>query len=143
MKKILVVLCLMASYIAMAQTVGEQAIFSECKNAQFPVRCTEDKITADITALLSGEIINEIEKSISRKYFTISVEFISDENGKIIPSETGIMCENNSTLKAGIENYLNNLPPFIPKDIKHKIRKSYTVVTIVYTQNTDNQKTII
>lgn len=132
-------LCLMASCIAMAQKVGEQAIFAECRKEELPVKCTEDKITADISALLTGEIIAEIEKSSSRKYFTVSVEFISDENGMIIPSETGIMCENNATLQAAIENYLNNLPPFIPKDKKIDIRKSYTVVNIVYVQNTDNQ----
>ena len=129
----------MASCIAMAQKLGEQAVFAECKNEKLPSKCTDEKITDDITALLTGDIINEIEKSISRKYFTISVEFISDENGKIIPSETGIICEGNAALKNSIKNYLNNLPPFIPKDSKLDIRKSYTVVNIIYVQNTDNQ----
>lgn len=141
MKNIVVAILLLVNTIAIAQKLGEQAVFTECKDAELPAKCTEDKITADLTTLLTGDIIADIEKNQSpdRKFFTVSVEFISDENGRIIPSETGIMCEGNEALKTAISSYLTNLPAFIPKDKKLEERRSYTAVNIVYLQNTDNQ----
>jgi len=140
MKNIFIAILFMASAVAMAQKLGEQAIFTECEKEELPAKCTEDKIIGDITALLTSDIITDIEKkTIYRNFFTVSIEFISDENGKIIPSETGIMCEDNAALKAAIENYLTTLPPFIPKDKVFSERRSYTPVNIVYLRNTDNQ----
>jgi len=139
MKNILVAILFMASSAAIAQKLGEQAVFTECKKQDFPATCTEDKIISDITALLTADIITDIEKTINRNFFTVSVEFISDENGRIIPSETGIMCEDNAALKAAIEHYLTSLPPFTPKDKSFGERRSYTPINIVYLRNTDNE----
>jgi len=139
MKNILVAILLMVSTVTIAQKLGEQAIFKECKKEKLPAKCTQDKITADITALLTTPIINAIIKNNTKSFFTISVEFTSDENGNIIPSETGILCENNEALKTAINSYLTNLPLFIPKDKDLKERRSYTAINIMYIKNTDDK----
>lgn len=137
MKNIFIVFCLFANYIVLAQKLGEHAVFTECKNEKLPAQCTEDKLTSDITALITGDIIAEIEKN-STTFFSISLLFISDENGKIIPTETEIRCAGNETLKKVIENYLNTLPSLIPKDEKLEERRSVQIVNITYVQNEDN-----
>lgn len=137
MKNLFIAICLLANYIGLSQKLGEHAIFTECKNEKLPAQCTEDKLTAGITALITGEMIAEIEKN-STTFFTVSVLFISDENGKIIPAETEIRCAGNEALKKAIENYLNTLPSFIPRDEKLEERRSVQIVNITYVQNIDN-----
>ena len=137
MKNILIIFCLLANYLGMAQKLGEQAVFTECKNERLPAQCTEDKLTADITALITGDIITEMEKS-GFNYFSVSVLIMSDGDGKIIPAETEIRCEENEALKTAIENYLNHLPAFYPKDSRLEETRSVHIINITYLQNTNN-----
>lgn len=121
-----------------AQKAGQQAVFAECSKVNQPGICTHKKMENDITALITQDIIKELEKS-GRKYFSISLLFITDENGKVITSETEIRCENNDQLKLAIQNYVDNLPAFIPKDIKQAERRSVHIANLTYIQDTDTQ----
>lgn len=124
----------MAGTVAMAQKLGEQAIFAECIDSTSPYACTKEKFKNDITALITPEFAADIRENIKIDYFYVSIILVSDENGKLIPHETDILCLY-EPLKNAIKSYLYSLPAFYPKDIKQKERRSVFVLdyTFLYT----------
>lgn len=91
------------------------AILQECHIADNPQECTQEKLEIDISNLITYDMTKNIEESLRDKYFSISVIFVTDENGKVIPQETEVHCDN-LLFKSAIENYIKALPSFLPKN---------------------------
>ena len=122
---------------ATAQKAGEQAVFKECAKEKLPGQCTTEKLEKDITALITGAMIEEITKG-NGQHFSVSVLFITDENGKVIPSGTEIRCAGNTALLGALQNYVANLPALVPKDAKLAERRSVHIVNLTYMKNSTN-----
>lgn len=138
MKNLFTLLYLLSVCALSAQEkVGEQAIFSDCKNSDTPYSCTLEKFKNDISALLAPEFQKEL-RSAKAEYFPVSIILLTDENGKVVREETDILCPYEPFKKA-IKSYLLNLPPFYPKDVKQKDRRSVFILnyTFVYSATND------
>jgi hypothetical protein len=137
MKKLFIAICLMASCITMAQKMGEEAVFKECADDLHPAICTNEKIADDLDALVTPAITNELLNT-GTEYFTLSLIFIIDAKGKVIPNETRILCEIEVIKKAALA-YVASLPLFQPKDAKQKEKRDLFFNTLTYVRN-DNGK---
>ena len=97
-----------------AQTF-KSAIFKECYDSQDPVNCTQEKLEIEISNLVTYDITKDIIQNIKEEYFSISVIFVTDKNGKITPEDTEIRCDN-LLFKKAITDYINTLPQLYPKN---------------------------
>lgn len=122
MKKILLLLLIATATILHAQRQpGEDAILPQCKSEANPNSCTHDKLTEDIIKFITPEITAAQIKD-SRKHFTLSLIFIVDGNGNVIPGETRALCEVEAVKDAALA-YIASLPVFIPKSARQKERR--------------------
>lgn len=131
MRNIIIILLLLTGTLATAQTSGEEAVFKECKDDKLPSDCTQQKLEMDISNLITYDISKDIEKTLQKKYFFISVFFVTDENGKVIPKETEVHCEN-LLFKNAIENYIKALPVFLPKTNNDTERRTLHTIYQTY-----------
>lgn len=138
MKNILLGICLLINYIVVAQKLGEQAVYIECKNAENPSSCSQTRFSDDITLLLTPKIIAEIKDSSLKDGFPVSASFLSDKNGKIIPKDIQILCKN-ASLHTAIKNYILNLPPFYPKNPNVQERRSAHLFFFVFLPDIDGK----
>jgi hypothetical protein len=114
----------------------EEAILPECKNMEYPATCSNKKIAEGLEKLLTKEIASDQIKE-NRKYFTLSLIFIVDTDGKVIPSETRATCEVTLIRDAALA-YVTALPVFIPKDENQEKRRDLFFNTITFVLNDDN-----
>lgn len=138
MKNILLGFCLLVNYIIVAQKLGEQAVYMDCKNAEDPNSCSQIKFSDDIKLLLTPKILAEIKDSSLKDGFSISASFLSDKDGKIIPDDIQILCKN-ASLHSAIKNYILNLPPFYPKDSNFQERRSAHLFFFIFLPDDDNK----
>jgi len=118
--------------------LGEQAVFKHCMTEADPILCTEETFKNLITNLITPEITQEIANSPEKDGFYVSILFITDENGKVINSETEIICANNA-LHVSIRNIISRLPAFFPKSDKMAIRKSAHLYNINFVPDLPTQ----
>lgn len=122
MKFILSTLLAFSCLVVSAQNL-DRAVFKECLSSPDPKLCTQQKFEEDINHLLTYDISEEIKKSLDKNYFSVSIIFVTDENGKIIPEITDIRCDYPS-FKQAIEKYLNTLPALQPKNSSHEEKRT-------------------
>lgn len=134
MKRFLCTLLLLAGVFVNAQN---WSFLPECKDAEFPKNCTTKKIETDINNLVTNDML-KIVLATGKEHFVVEVIFIVDENGKIIPAETRFLTEIES-LKKPLENYLANLPTFIPKGSSAKERRELYMISLNYIRDNNGQ----
>jgi len=135
MKYLFTLLYLLSVFTLAAQEkAGEQAVFTECTNSDTPYTCTLEKFKNDIGQLLTPEFQKELRYA-KAEYFPVSIILLTDENGKIVPEETDILCPY-EPLKKAIKNYLLSLPVFHPKDVKQKDRRSVFILNYTFVYST-------
>lgn len=138
MKNTILGICLLINYIVVAQKLGEQAVYMECKNAEDPNSCSQTRFSDDVTLLLTPKIITEIKDSSLKDGFPVSASFLSDKDGKIIPKGIQVLCKNVS-LHLAIKNYILNLPSFYPKDSNNQERRSAHLFFFIFLPDTDGK----
>ncbi len=124
------ILFLLFSSFVHAQTLNK-AVFKECVENSDPLGCTEEKFENSINDLVTYAITDSIKKVLKERYFSVSVIFVTDENGAVISKDTDIRCEF-PELKKAIENYINSLPLLSPKNTENSINKRF-LHTLYYT----------
>lgn len=143
MRIIYALLCLFASLSITAQFKrGDQAVLKQCAETTAPFICTNQKLEVDISLLVTPEIMTDIRKASNKDYFTISVIFVTNADGKAIPAETRILCEN-KILENKIGDYIHNIAAFEPKNETHADRRSAHAVDITYVYNQENKQYFI
>lgn len=125
-----ITLFLLFSSFVHAQTFNK-AVFKECVKNSDPLGCTEEKFENKINDLVTYAITDSIKKTLKESYFSVSVIFVTDENGAVIPKYTDVRCEY-SELKKVIENYISSLPLLSPKNTKKSTDKR-SLHTLYYT----------
>jgi len=103
--------------------LGEQAVFMHCINEKNPNKCTEITFKNLIESLITPKISEQIKNSTYKDAMPLSILFITDENGKVIPEDIDIVCDN-SLLQASVRSQISRLPAFYPKREKLKDRRS-------------------
>lgn len=127
--RFIIVFLLFSSFVH-AQTFNK-AVFKECVENSTPLDCTEEKFENSINDLVTYAITDNIKKVLKERYFSVSVIFITDENGAVITKDTDIRCKF-PELKKAIENYINSLPLLSPKNTENSIDKR-SLHTLYYT----------
>ncbi|PZR21654.1 MAG: hypothetical protein DI539_07510 [Flavobacterium psychrophilum] len=136
----LAVIVALLSLTAIAQSKKNSfAIFTECADAESFTECTKAKFEKEITGLISKEITADLEKSLDKNYFSITIAFISDEKGKVTPETIEIACDNKLLHKA-LKQYILNLPPFIPKDSSYTERRTVHIQNFTFIYNASLKK---
>ncbi|KOS07738.1 hypothetical protein AM493_18055 [Flavobacterium akiainvivens] len=113
------------------------AYLPECKNEAKPKSCTTDKVGAGIHKLITKEIRDSI-RSTGLEYFSVSLVFIIDDQGKVITSETRFLSEI-KVLKDPVIHYISALPEFTPKGTSEKERRDVYFLNKTYILTDDGQ----
>lgn len=106
MKKI--ILFLLCSITAQAQTELKKAVFKDCISEKAPVLCTYDKISAGMEQIVTSQNPKSLQ-SVTGNQFTVEYIIIIDKEGNIIPDETIVNCKALS-IADKLKDYLNKLP---------------------------------
>ena len=133
MKFTLLLLCFFAQLLAFAQNKLQNAVFTECATAELPYKCTNDILQNNVFDLISEDVINTLPEA-SKPYFSISALFITDANGNVIKEHTQIRTPSYLLTKR-IQNYINNLPAFTPKDSSIKESRSVHFINATLLRN--------
>lgn len=136
----LAIFLLLISFSTKAQSQSyDYAMFAGCVGAKLPGTCYNEKFRDDVTSLISPEITANLTSTLNKKYFQISFGFLSDENGKVLPETTEVICENQS-LNDAVKQYILNLPAFIPKSPNNEDRRSAHLEFLIFIFNEQLEK---
>lgn len=139
MRSILLFACCLLQLTAFAQK-REQAILPECDGAESGPKCTRLAIETGVKELITDDIVQEL-RAAGLGHFTVSWAFITDADGKVVPKDTGVLCEN-KTLENRTRTYLDNLPVFLPKHNSLKERRSVHISYMTFIYDETSQKYI-
>jgi hypothetical protein len=138
MRFTILLLCLLAQGTLFAQKGFSNSVSSECAEDEKPYTCTIKKLEAGVIALISTTVINTLPEE-SKAYFNVSALIVTDANGLIIKDYTKIKSPS-PFLDTRVQNYLDNLPAFIPKDKSYEERRSVKFVTLTFVRNNETKK---
>jgi len=138
MKITTVVLCLCLQLSVFAQNRLRNAILPECVTDENPYKCTNDKLEFDIQNLIDEVVISTLLES-SKAYFSVSVAFITDDNGVVIKELTQIKSPSYLLTKR-IQNYIAGLMPLTPKDSSIEEKRSSHFINFTLLKDDASQK---
>ncbi|TRW26415.1 hypothetical protein FMM05_03275 [Flavobacterium zepuense] len=138
MRLTILLICLLVQGSLFAQKGLSSAVLPDCATEEKPFTCTDKKLEAGVISLINTIVINTLPEE-SKAYFSVSAVIVTDENGLVIKDYTKIKSPS-PFLDTRIQNYLNNLPAFIPKDKSYEERRSVDFINLTFILDSDTKK---